>query len=148
MTPSVLVSVHDVSPLTLPACEEAVVLLKEAGVAPSELTLLAIPYHEEQVRLDDHAPTVRFLRDLQDQGACVVMHGLTHRSRRRHWSPVAFAKAHVLARGQAEMFGTDATETSRRLDEGQAVLQGAGLGAATRCLVPPASLPSPAALRD
>ena len=145
--PSLLLSLHDVSPLTLPACEQALAMLTEVGVPADALTVLAIPYHEEQVSLDRHAPTIRFLRTLEDQGACLVMHGLTHRLRRRYWSPAGLAKAHVFARGQGELFGTDAAETTRRLDEGQAILQRAGLANATRGFVPPAWLLSPAARR-
>ena len=60
-------------------------LLRELGVAPSTLTILAIPHHEGKIAIDRHAPTVQFLRDLQDGGATLVMHGLTHRMARA-WS--------------------------------------------------------------
>ena len=145
MPSSLLISLHDVSPLTLPACRQAMALLGELGVSPAQLTVLAIPHHEDQVALDQHPPTVAFLRDLEGQGACLVMHGLAHRMRGRRWSPVGLAKAHVFARGQGELYAADAAYTSRCLDQGQEILQRAGLGAATQAFVPPAWLLSRAA---
>ena len=71
---SLLISLHDVSPLTLPACEEAVALLGELGIARRDLTVLVIPYHEAQISLDAHGPTVRFVRALEDDGARLVRH--------------------------------------------------------------------------
>lgn len=142
---SLLISLHDVSPLTLPACEQAIALLDELGISPAVLTVLAIPHHEAQIPLDQHPPTVRFLRELEQQGACIAMHGLTHRMHGRRWSPVGLAKAHVFARGQGELYATGEADTARRLDQGQAILQRAGLPDATRAFVPPAWLLSRAA---
>jgi predicted deacetylase len=144
---ALLISLHDVSPLTLPECEEAIALLRELGVAPSALTILAIPHHEGKIPLDAHPPTVEFLRGLQDEGARLVMHGLTHRMVGRAWTPQGFFRAHIFARGQGELHGADAAETARRLDEGLAILHRAGLESATRAFVPPAWLLSRAARR-
>src|SRR5258706_11564303 len=76
---TLLVSLHDVSPLTLDDSRTAVTLLREAGLRPEELTVLVIPRHEDQLAVDRHPETVSFLRGLADEGACLVMHGLTHR---------------------------------------------------------------------
>ena len=142
---SLLVSLHDVSPLTRASCEEAVDLLGEVGVAPSVLTVLVIPNHEGTSPVDRDPPTLRFLGSLADRGARLVMHGLTHRMTGRAWTPAGIFRAHVFARGQGELHSCDAAETSRRLDEGTAILRRAGLEAATRAFVPPAWLLSPAA---
>lgn len=142
--PALLVSLHDVSPLTLDDCEAAVALLREVGISPAQLTVLAIPHHEEKIALDAHPPTVRFLRGLEDEGARLVMHGLTHQMAGRAWSPLGLFRAHVFARGQGELYAASADETARRLDLGQAILVRAGLAGATRAFVPPAWLLSPA----
>ena len=84
---ALLISLHDVSPLTLPECERAIALLRELGIAPSALTVLAIPHHEGKIPLHSHPATVNFLRALQDEGARLVMHGLTHRMTGRAWTP-------------------------------------------------------------
>jgi predicted deacetylase len=144
---ALLISLHDVSPLTLPECEQAIALLREVGIAPSALTVLAIPHHEGKVPLHTHPPTVQFLRTLQDEGARLVMHGLTHRMVGRAWSPQGFFRAHIFARGQGELLQANAAEAARRLDEGTAILRRAGLESATRAFVPPAWLLSPAARR-
>jgi predicted deacetylase len=141
---ALLVSLHDVSPLTLADCEAAIALLRDAGLAPSQLTVLAIPHHEERIALDAHPPTIRFLRDLEEQGARLMMHGLTHRMVGRAWTPLGMFRAHIFARGQGELYNADAAETARRLDEGRAILVRAGLEGATRAFVPPAWLLSPA----
>jgi predicted deacetylase len=142
---SLLVSLHDVSPLTLAECQEAIAMLGELGVGPSALTVLAIPHHEGKIPLDRDPPTVRFLRTLMEGGARLVMHGLTHRMTGRAWTPGGFFRAHVFARSEGELFNCGAEETSRRLDEGTAILRRAGLEEATRAFVPPAWLVSPAA---
>jgi hypothetical protein len=142
---SLLVSLHDVSPLTLAECQEAIVMLGELGVSPSVLTVLVIPHHEGKIPIDRDPPTVRFLRTLADGGARLVMHGLTHRMIGRAWTPAGFFRAHVFARGEGELHNCDAVETARRLDEGTAILRRAGLEEATRAFVPPAWLVSAAA---
>jgi len=142
---SLLVSLHDVSPLTRGPCEEAIALLGELGVSPAALTILVIPDHEGKSPLDRDPPTIRFLRTLADGGARLVMHGLTHRMTGRAWTPAGIFRAHVFARGQGELHNCDAAETVRRLDEGMAILRRAGLEEATRAFVPPAWLLSRAA---
>jgi predicted deacetylase len=143
--PALLVSLHDVSPLTLADSERALALLGAAGLPPSSLTVLAIPRHEGGATLDADAATVRFLRGLHDAGATLVMHGLTHRMPGRALSPAGFLRGHVFARGQGELLRATAEETTRALDEGAAILRRAGLEAATRGFVPPAWLLSRAA---
>ena len=104
-----------------------------------------IPHHEGATTIDAHAPTVDFLRGLADAGACLAMHGLTHRMPGRAFSPAGIIRAHVFARGQGELYKSDAADAQRRLDEGAAVLRRAGLDDATRAFVPPAWQLSPAA---
>lgn len=57
---ALLVSLHDVSPITLAACKQAVGLLRKAAFPLESLTVLAIPFHEGQVKLCDHAGTIQF----------------------------------------------------------------------------------------
>jgi predicted deacetylase len=145
--PALLVSLHDVSPLTLAECARGLALLRQAELPLEALTVLAIPRHEGGVALDEDQATVRFLRELADAGATLVMHGLTHRMPGRAWTPLGFARGHVFARGQGELLRATAAEAARALDEGVAILRRAGLEAATRAFVPPAWLLS-AAARD
>jgi predicted deacetylase len=136
--PALLVSLHDVSPLTVDACTDAIAMLRELGVAAADLTVFVIPHHDGVTPVDAHAPTIGFLRGLADAGACLAMHGLTHRMTGRAFSPAGIVRAHVFARGQGELYNTDAADTQRRLDEGATLLRRAGLDDATRAFVPPA----------
>jgi predicted deacetylase len=145
VTPALLVSLHDVSPLTLSDCEQAMALLAEAGVAPAQLTAFVIPHHEGQVSIDADGRTVAFVRALANGGATLAMHGLTHRMNGRARTPGGFFRAHIFARGQGELFMSDAADTARRLEQGAELLRRAGLEGVARAFVPPAWLLSQAA---
>jgi predicted deacetylase len=142
--PSLLVSLHDVSPLTLGPSAEAVRMITAAGVPASALTVLVVPYHEGKVRLDQHEPTQAFLKDLADRGANLVMHGYTHRMAERAGF-FGWPLAHGFARGQGELYRASVAEAQRRLDAGKEILASAGLEVANEAFVPPAWLLSPAA---
>ena len=146
--PALLVSVHDVSPLTLDGCRAAVELLREAGgLRPRDLTLLVIPFHEGKARLADHPATVGWLARMRDAGATLALHGLTHRMETRAWAPTRWPLAYGFARGQAELYRADVGQVAGRLQRGRELLERAGLGAAARGFVPPAWLLSRAARR-
>ncbi len=142
-SPALLVSIHDVSPLTLALSQRAVALAEEAGVARHHLTLLVIPRHEDAAPLDEHPATVAWLRGLSGEGATLVQHGCTHRMAGRSLGPRGLFWAHLFARGQGEFFNLPGDETARRIERGRAILRRAGLEAATSGFVPPAWLASP-----
>jgi predicted deacetylase len=145
--PALLVSLHDVSPLTLEESRQALALLREAGLSDEQLTVLVIPRHEGRAAVDEHPETVRFLRALADAGARLVMHGLTHRMEGRAWTPDGVLRAHLFARGQGELYRTRAGEVALRLEEASEILARAGLAPAARAFVPPAWLLSRQARR-
>jgi predicted deacetylase len=145
---ALLASVHDISPLTLSACQQAVTLLRDAaGLTAQHLTLLAIPFHEGKTRLDDDRATTDWLKSMADAGATLVLHGLTHRMPRPSYNPAHLLTGYGFARGQGELLCLDAGDTQRRLDEGRDILRRAGLGQATTCFIPPAWLLSSAGRR-
>jgi predicted deacetylase len=138
--PTLLVSVHDVSPLTLAASRRAVDLVVAAGLPVQALTLLVIPCHEDRAPIDEHPEACVWLRELDAQGAHLIMHGYSHRMSGRCLSPRGLFWAHGFARGQAEFFRAGAVETKQRIDQGKAILVRAGLPSATASFVPPAWL--------
>ena len=143
--PALLVSIHDVSPLTLGASQRAVALMDSEGVPVCALTLLVIPRHEGRVALDRHGPTCEWLRKLADSGASMAMHGLTHRMEGRAWNPWRWALATGFARGQGEFLLSDCNDFARRIDASRAIFRRAGLKEALSGFVPPAWLLSKAA---
>ncbi|HEY5310097.1 MAG TPA: DUF2334 domain-containing protein [Casimicrobiaceae bacterium] len=144
--PALLVSIHDVSPLTLEASRRAVALVVSEGVPVHALTLLVIPRHEDRAPLDRHEPTRDWLRQLADSGASLAMHGLTHRMEGRVRSPWRWALARGFARGQGEFLLSDGDDFARRLEASRAIFLRAGLEEALSGFVPPAWLLSKAAL--
>jgi predicted deacetylase len=144
--PALLVSIHDVSPLTLALSRRAVELAESVGIPRSALTVLAIPRHEDRVPLDEHLPTRDWLHSLADAGVALAMHGFTHRMSGRVRDPWRWAWAQGFARGQGEFFLCDAGECERRLEAARGVFRRAGLETALAGFVPPAWLLSPGAL--
>lgn len=135
-----LVSLHDVSPLTLATCRDAVDLLCGAGIPPSALTALVVPFHDARIPLDEHPPTVEFLRDLAGHGATLVAHGYTHRMVGAPGAPLAWLVARWFARGEGELAACSAAEAERRLALAAAIFERADLGAQLYGFVPPAWL--------
>ncbi|CAN5559170.1 hypothetical protein BH11MYX1_BH11MYX1_12780 [soil metagenome] len=143
--PQLLVSLHDVSPLTLESCRTAIELLDEAGIPRSALTLLIIPFHERAIALDRHEPTVRFIKTLADQGASLVAHGYCHRMARAPGRPLRWLVARWFARSQGELAAADVDETHRCLALAEDIFRRAGLADRITGFVPPAWMLSRAA---
>jgi predicted deacetylase len=142
---ALLVSIHDVSPLTLDASRRMVDLAVSSGIPLGALTLLLIPYHDDSVPLDEHSETCAWLREVADAGACLCLHGFTHRMTGRLRGVRQWAWGRGFARGQAEFFLSDAADCTRRLDAARAIVNRAGFGNDTHGFVPPAWMLSPAA---
>ncbi|MEO6772069.1 MAG: DUF2334 domain-containing protein [Kofleriaceae bacterium] len=138
MKPQLLISIHDVSPLTLSGCREAVAILTDAGVPESALTLLVIPFHREEVPLDQHEPTLRFVHEHERRGATLVAHGYTHQMHAAPRTPWRWLAARWFARGEGELAGCDTATTHARLDHADAIFVRAGLANRVRGFVPPA----------
>jgi predicted deacetylase len=143
--PALLVSIHDVSPLTLAASQRAVGLMASEGVPIEALTLLVIPRHENRAPLDRDEPARNWLRQLADSGACLAMHGLTHRMEGRVCNPLRWLVSRGFARGQGEFFVSDRHDFAQRLQAARAIFRSAGLEEALPGFVPPAWLLSSAA---
>lgn len=135
-----LVSLHDVSPLTLDACRDAIAVLRDAGIPVSALTVLVVPFHEARVPLDGHPATIELLRELADQGATLVAHGYTHRMVGQPRTPIAWLVARWFARGEGEFAACSAAEAERRLALAAAIFARAQLDARLLGFVPPAWL--------
>ena len=127
---AVHVSIHDVSPVWIDEVEAAIGLCHAAGVRPA---LLVVPnFHDRSPILSDERFCER-LRHLQDRGHEVYLHGLLHqglvqtggnqgfRPLKRLWSQ------RIVSNGEAEMSDLSPTEGRRRLEQGERMLDAAGL---------------------
>jgi predicted deacetylase len=140
--PALLVSIHDVSPLTLPEARRAVDLALSMGVDVRALTVLAIPRHEDRAALDEDPATRDWLNRLADAGACVAIHGLSHRMRGATRHPARWVWAHGFARGQGEFYLLSEEEASERIAAARGIFRRAGLERGPTGFVPPAWLAS------
>jgi predicted deacetylase len=146
--PSLLVSIHDVSPLTWQDAAAAVELAGAEGIPAEALTLLVIPRHEGSAPLAEHPAFVGWLRALGDRGATLVAHGLTHRMRRRAYLPHRALWAYAFAAGQGEFYTASRDESRSWLATIREDFAAAGLGQALAGFVPPAWLLSRAAREE
>lgn len=78
---AIVVSLHDVSPRTRPACERILEELRALGVPRT--SLLVIPDHHHQAPLRNDAACQAWLRELEREGHEIVTHGYFHRRERR-----------------------------------------------------------------
>ena len=124
------VSLHDVSPASKDPLEEALSLCEAAGARPA---LLVVPdFHAHSPLLDD-APFCARLRELQAAGHEIYLHGLTHQSGARYVAGAGHSRLswllaqQLVSNREAEMADVGPDEGRARIDEGERVLQAAGL---------------------
>ncbi len=127
---AVYVSIHDVSPAWSDEVEEALHLCACVGVRPG---LLVVPNYHRQASLRDHPRFCERLRQLQDLGHEILLHGFFHESGRAYAGTslrgrIAWLFAQrVVTGGEAELADVDAEEGGTRIDEGERMLREAGL---------------------
>jgi predicted deacetylase len=124
------VSIHDVSPAWREEVDAALAMCADAGVRPA---LLVVPDFHARAPLRADAAYCARLRELQAAGHEIYLHGFFHRSAasydaarvpgRLAW---LFAQR-VASGGEAEMSDVSPGEGRRRIEDGEAVLRGAGL---------------------
>ncbi len=124
--PKLLVSLHDVSPLTLDDARDAVALIAAAGVPRGALTVLVVPFHDQRIALADDAATLEFLAELATRGATLVTHGYTHRMSGGARTPWRWFATRVFARNQGELALCDFAEAASRLDLAAAMFARSG----------------------
>jgi predicted deacetylase len=120
------VSLHDVSPAAATALPKMVDLCRSAGV--ERFSLLVVPDWHGSSPLDRDPATADAIRRLAEEGCEIILHGLRHHADtqipRGFW---AWVKGTWFASGEGEFYGLDRDEARRRLDEGRAMFERAGL---------------------
>jgi uncharacterized protein len=139
--PRLVVSVHDVAPVTAGQTARWCADADSLGIPVS---LLVIPGPWRGASLIDEPGYAGVLRSRAARGDELVMHGWTHRAG-TEGSPARRLAGRLVARGAAEFGALDESQAADRLMRGRAVLRELGLTAAG--FTPPGWLASAAANR-
>lgn len=122
MTPSVVICLHDVSPRHDERVRAIHAWLAELGVG-SNYSMLLVPDFWASAPLGSHAGFTKWLRQRNDEGVEMVLHGFYHRDTTQHASALAAWKARTYTASEGEFFGLTEEEAGRRIDAGQEVLR-------------------------
>ncbi len=114
---SLVVSLHDVSPLTQTLCERILAQLQELGVR--QTSLLVIPNHHRQAPITQDFSFRSWLSRKVDADHEPVLHGYFHqRQRQREDSLLSRLTTEIYTAGEGEFFDLPAEEASERLQRG------------------------------
>ena len=103
---SLVVSLHDVSPNTRPACERILAELATLGVRAT--SLLIIPDHHHRGHFLDDPAFCAWLRSLAEQEHEAIIHGYFHqRTRRDGETPMAKAMTRFYTADEGEFYDID-----------------------------------------
>ena len=114
---ALVVSVHDVSPLTRASCDKILQELRGLGVA--EGSLLVIPNHHGSAPVREDAGFKEWLLDLVGRGYEPVLHGYFHaRNAKATDDGITKFTTQIYTAGEGEFFDLDRDEASARLRMG------------------------------
>lgn len=123
--PSLVVSIHDVSPLTREATQEMLRDLEEVGVART--SLLVIPDHHHKAAIGADPAFCEWLRCQQERGHEVVLHGYYHKRPKKYakWWQTLVTECYTA--GEGEFFDLTETQAKARLEKARAEFAAQGL---------------------
>ncbi len=114
---SLVVSLHDVSPLTQALCEEVLIQLLHLGI--KQTSLLVIPNHHRQAPISRDSAFQTWLTRKVEAGHEPVLHGYFHqRQKQSADSYRAKLTTEFYTAGEGEFFDLSAQEASIRLQQG------------------------------
>ncbi|MEQ1860883.1 MAG: polysaccharide deacetylase family protein [Chthoniobacteraceae bacterium] len=121
-----VVSLHDVSPLTRERCEDIVAEMALLGVP--RLSLLVIPNHHERGHVREDSALCEWLRAREGEGYEVVTHGYFHRrARRGDESLVQRLMTRAYTADEGEFYDLDRRRAAELVTRGNADLRELGL---------------------
>ena len=126
LLPTLVVSIHDVSPLTRKRIAEMLDDLKEAGV--DKTSLLVIPNHHHKAPITTDPGFCAWVRGLADGGHEVVLHGYFHQRPRGGGLGASLVTEHYTA-GEGEYYDLSETEAETRLERAMGEFAANGLKA-------------------
>lgn len=123
--PRLVVSFHDLTPVSRPLCDRFLRCLEAWGVP--RISLLVVPrWHRGQAFTADRA-FVSWLKERAAQGHEVSLHGFFHRAERVTGGPVARFLGQIYTAREGEFFQIRFCEAEQKVREGLALFQQAGL---------------------
>ncbi len=126
---ALVVSIHDVSPLTLGKTEQILDDLKNIGCAST--SLLVIPDHHKLGRISLNAPFAESLRERVSEGHEPVLHGYYHlREKQAADSVLKKMVTQFYTAGEGEFFDLSEAEAHERLSLGVSEFNSCGLTSA------------------
>ena len=119
--PALVISIHDVSPLTQPVVQE--MLADLAGLGVTRTSLLVIPNHHHRAPLAEAPLFCGWLEKLQDAGHEIVMHGFFHQRPAGGGGLVQSLVTEQYTSGEGEFFDLPEAEATHRLSEAQVLFR-------------------------
>jgi uncharacterized protein len=114
---NLVVSLHDVSPLTQSLCEEILAQLGQLGIA--QTSLLVIPNHHQRAPISEDFAFQRWLGQKIESGHEPVLHGYFHqRQKQKDDSFRAKLTTEIYTAGEGEFFDLSTAEASARAKQG------------------------------
>lgn len=118
---SLIVSIHDVAPETLPRVREVVEKLESWGV--NRFCLLVVPNYHETGPLCDDPEAVRWLHGREACGDEIVLHGYSHsRPRRATDTALDLLATEFCSKNEAEFYRLGPDEAAAKLRLGAEIL--------------------------
>jgi len=142
--PSLLVSIHDVSPKFESQVDCLVALVTRRMDAPS-FAMLVVPDHWGEAPIVPGSAFATRLRAWAEQGVEMLLHGWYHRDEARHASAADRFRARYMTASEGEFLGLDRQTATQRMRDGKALLEDV-LGRPVAGFVAPAWLYGPGAL--
>lgn len=140
-SPALLVSIHDATPATWPACLKLIRAIET--VAPMPLSLLVVPDRHRREAIQRSPAFISDITARQGQGDEIVLHGYYHLDEAPSYGAWDWTRRHIGTQREGEFAGLPLAVARERLIAGLELFQ--QLGWQTQGFVAPAWLLNPAA---
>ncbi|MGN6820761.1 MAG: DUF2334 domain-containing protein [Sphingomonas sp.] len=120
--PSLLVSIHDVSPKFEGKVDRLADLVSR-GMETPRYAMLVVPDHWGDSPIRAGTPFASRLRDWSDAGVDMFVHGWFHLDRSQHEGALARFKAKRMTAGEGEFLGLDHATARARMADGRKLIE-------------------------
>ena len=110
---SLVVSLHDVSPLTQNLCEEILIQLRQWGI--NQTSLLVVPNHHRRAPISENSAFRSWLARKIEAGHEPVLHGYFHQRQKQHTDSLrSKLTTEIYTAGEGEFYDLSVEEASTR----------------------------------